>query len=150
APVDEITDCVFRDRLHERARATWHEIQAAEPAAYSKAYVQGFEAGFVDFIDRDGTGEPPAMPPPYLRRAVERSPAGQDAVKDWYAGFERGARAAQQTGLRGRAVVPIGLPPRYAGRSYAPTGAQPRLPPSLEQLPPPLQLPPMRPLDQRP
>src|SRR5262245_8221944 len=83
APVDEITECVFRDRLHERARTAWQEIQVHEPGPFSKAYVQGFEAGFVDFIDRDGTGGPPAMPPPYLRRAVVRSPAGQDAVNDW-------------------------------------------------------------------
>src|SRR5262245_48296626 len=36
------------------------------------AYEDGFKTGFVDYLDRNGNGEPPAAPPRYLRSRVLR------------------------------------------------------------------------------
>jgi hypothetical protein len=112
APVEAIQECAFRHRLQNLARTAWQTIGCEEGHSYSKAYARGFEDGFVDYVDANGTGEPPGLPPACLRNGLLRSEAGQTDIDDWYEGFRHGARVARENGLRELAVMPIGLPPR--------------------------------------
>jgi hypothetical protein len=75
-------------------------------------------AGFVDYLDANGTGEPPAAPPKRYDRSRYETPAGQRAIEDWFAGFRHGARAAQASGYRPAVVLPLALPPRHVRDPY--------------------------------
>src|SRR3974377_2063226 len=81
-PVEKIGECVFRCRLKKIARTTLQKIQQKEPMKCSPACAKGFEDGFVDFVDRNGSGDPPAIPPQGYRRDVLRSPDGQMEIED--------------------------------------------------------------------
>lgn len=111
APVDTLQECLFRMRIRRIARSAWRRICSKEGAVYSSQFARGFEDGFVDYVDRGGTGEA-ATPPVHLQREGLRSLAAQQAIEEWYAGFRLGAATAKDTGLRERILVPIGLPPR--------------------------------------
>jgi hypothetical protein len=111
-PVDFVDETVWCAKLHRLACTTLEKIQLTEGRRFCAAYAQGFEEGFVDYIMRNGTGAPPAMPPFCLQRSALRNPEKQDDITEWYAGFRHGSSVAQETGLRERFVIPIGLPPR--------------------------------------
>lgn len=112
APVDWFEECKFRHEMRQLAREGWRQVEHADGGPYSPAYAHGFKCGFVDFVESNGTGEPPAMPPYHLQRDGYRTPDAQQEIEDWNAGFRRGASAARASGLRDRFVVPIALPPR--------------------------------------
>jgi hypothetical protein len=119
APVDAIDNHVASSRFHQIAKASWKAAKAeAYPNDYSGDYADGFEAGFVDFLDANGTGEPPAAPPQHYRHSRYETPAGQRAIEDWFAGFRHGARAAQASGYRAAVVLPLALPPRHVRDPY--------------------------------
>src|SRR5262245_10097781 len=80
APVDAIEECSFRCRLRRLARTHWEQACKAESRSYSSVYEKGFEDGFVEYVDRNGNGDPPAMPPPHLQRSVLRGPEGQEKI----------------------------------------------------------------------
>jgi hypothetical protein len=120
APVDCAQEHLLCLKLHHIARQTWRKIEDHDGAVYSWAFVRGFEDGFVDYVDRNGGVEPPAMPPCHFRRDCWHPLPKQKEIEDWYAGFQRGAEEARQSGLRERAVIPIGMPPRL------PSGSGPR------------------------
>jgi hypothetical protein len=140
--------CVLRHRLRRLADEAWHEVVQADPGhGYSKAYAEGFKDGFVDYVEYDGNGEPPAAPPRRFRSPALRSPEGQQAIEDWFAGFRHGAQVASASGLRGGVIVPISRPPIESEiRGYVEqTGGQQEkkeepLPPG-EELPQPRKLP---------
>lgn len=119
APYDAAQECAFRCRVRHAARAAWRQIPKEDGHEYSAAYVKGFEDGFVDYVDAAGTGEPPAIPPIHLRRTLLRSEESQPSIEDWYAGFRHGAGVARESGLRERAVLPVGLPPRAASEAVS-------------------------------
>jgi hypothetical protein len=140
APYEAIQECAFRHRLRNVARSALENICAEEGHAYSKPFARGFEDGFVDYIDANGNGEPPAMPPAWLRRGLLRSEGGQSDIQDWFAGFRRGAHFAHENGLREKAIMPIGRP---AKSPTEPIPAQVTLAPQEgEPAPPPKQMPP--------
>src|SRR5262249_15080917 len=63
APLDVIDGACLRHRFQHQARDAWTQITRADPThAFSRPYAHGFEEGFVEFLDGDGTGEPPAAP----------------------------------------------------------------------------------------
>src|SRR5271154_6164621 len=70
APVDTVNEYWFLCKLHKLARAALEKEEGLVGEKYCKAYAQGFEAGFVDYIDCNGGGVPPAIPPFYLQRAA--------------------------------------------------------------------------------
>jgi hypothetical protein len=164
-PLVGTAECRRAVRDCQRAKEAWREAQAACPdQAFSKDYAEGFIAGFRDYLDAGGNGLPPAVPPFRYRLARYDSPAGHQAVEDWYAGFRHGAAAARASGFRELNVIPLSAPPvdavaeaqngggngsGPAGLSFGP-GAAPGGPPA-GGLPPPLevvpdQLPPPRPV----
>ena len=112
APFDAVQECAFRYRLRQRAREEWQKTPCEERESHSAAYAKGFEDGFVDYIDANGTGEPPAMAPKHLRAGLLQLNDGQEDIEAWFDGFRHGARVAQETGLREQVVMPIGRPAR--------------------------------------
>ena len=112
SPYDAIQEYNFRHRTLRKAREAWQTTPKDEGCSYSAAYVKGFEDGFVDFVDADGTGDAPASPPIHLRRGLVQSDRGPQDIEDWYAGFRHGVRVARESGLREKAVCPISQPPR--------------------------------------
>jgi hypothetical protein len=150
SPSKAIDYCFEKKRFVAWAREAWKHIQAADPSEhYSEDYVCGFIDGYVDFIDADGTGEPPAAPPDRYHYSRYETPAGLAAIEDWFAGFRHGAAAARASGQRELVVLPLSLPPR-SSRDYGPRSTNPpagRLPQqaappaTTEELPPPRKMP---------
>ena len=157
-PVFGTAECRRTVRDCRRAKEAWQEAQAACPdQAFSKDYAEGFLAGFRDYLDAGGNGQPPGAPPFRYWLARYETPEGHQAVEDWYAGFRHGAAAARASGYRELNVIPLSCPPvdavvdaeraahgpGPAGMTFGPPGG---LPPPLEvvpdQLPPPRPLPP--------
>ena len=73
------------------------EMQSANPAQIaSEDYVCGFKDGFLDYRTY-GASAPPALPPRQYWRASYRTPVGDFAVQQWFAGFQDGAAAAHNS-----------------------------------------------------
>ena len=145
ATKESVEDHLERTRYREWAEAAWVEAVAHDPAGpYSEDYADGFKAGFIDYVDAGGTGEPPPLPPRRYQGFRYRSPEGYQAIEDWFGGYRQGAAVARQgpyrewitgpSSLRGpTAILSLelpGAPPQPAG----PAEAVPGMP---EQLPPP-------------
>jgi hypothetical protein len=111
-PYNAAQECAFRNRMRRFAREAWREICKTDGKCYSAAHVEGFEDGFVDFIDADGTGDPPGAAPAHLRRRLLKSDTGQIEIENWFAGFRHGVQVARASGLREKYVMPIPLPPK--------------------------------------
>jgi hypothetical protein len=135
APYDAIQEVCFRHRMRNIARTMWRDIACKDGQTHSTAYQRGFEDGFVDYVDRNGTGEPPAIPPPWLCRGLVHSDEGQTDIEDWYAGFRHGARVARESGLRERAVMPIGLPAKTPAEPLPAQVTVPNIEPKKEMPP---------------
>ncbi len=111
-PIWGSAECRRATRDCRRAKEAWQEAQAACPdQAFSKDYGEGFVAGFRDYLDAGGNGEPPPVPPFRYRLARYDSPEGHQAIEDWYAGFRHGVAAARASGLRELNVIPLSAPP---------------------------------------
>jgi hypothetical protein len=148
-PLEAVESCCFDVTMHFRARKAWRDIVASSPAKeFSSAYGDGFCNGFVDYVRRGGTGEPPAIPPMCYRYPVLRTPEQQQAIDDWFAGFRHGSAVAREQGWREGVVIPISQPsdiaPVVFKQEIIPTTqALPEIPspPGIEQLAPPRQAP---------
>jgi hypothetical protein len=135
---DEGTMCYRNYRLACRA---WHEVQGANPeTAYSSHYAAGFKAGYADYLDSGGNGDPPAVPPYSYRSSVFQTPQGYQSIEEWYAGFRHGSSVARESGRRKVIVLPLSSPPINAVPPPFPVaGVQPKQP---GQTQPPGSLPP--------
>src|SRR6516164_4928879 len=90
--VDSVHAFDFCVEAHRLAKEAWQEVVANHNGiAYSPAYADGFKAGFFDYVSRDRTTEPRTIPPFCYRYPVLRTVAQQEAIMDWYAGFQHGA-----------------------------------------------------------
>ena len=91
-PVEAIED---HDRLRvfrATAEQAWLKVVAADPTRpYPADFVDGFEDGFVDYLDAGGPGDPPAVPPWRYRRRKYETLEGRQAILAWQAGFRYGA-----------------------------------------------------------
>jgi len=165
-PILCTAECRRTARDCARSREAWQEAQAACPdQAFSKDYAEGFKAGFRDYLDAGGSGQPPAAPPFRYWLARYATPEGHQAVEDWFAGFRHGSAAAQASGYRALNIIQLSAPPvdavaesqRGVGSGPGPAGLTfgpgapgdpvgAGLPPPLEvvpdQLPPPRTFPP--------
>jgi hypothetical protein len=121
----------------------------------SPHHVRGFRDGFIDYLRGGGSGTPPPLPPRHYWGLKFQSPAGHQAIEDWYAGYREGAAAAQASGRREFAIVPTKSellpaspppvpppPPPMPLPPPATLGAPLPAPPLLEQAPPPRPGPP--------
>jgi hypothetical protein len=140
APLDVLERYALRQRFRRMAADVWVKVCADKD--YSRAYERGFKDGFVEFLDADGTGNPPAAPPWWFRQSWFLTPARQQDIEDWLEGFRHGTLAAQETGYREVVTVPLGLPPLRAAGTQPPQGPGTSMPGELVDLPMPRVVPP--------
>ena len=101
------------------ADAAWKEFAGSAACKnHATEYEKGFKAGFIDYLDCNGNGQPPAAPPPHLRSSILRTPKQQQDIDDWFNGFRLGADVAAQSRWRDRIVIPISQPPRAGETGY--------------------------------
>jgi hypothetical protein len=99
-------------RNHQLAEAAWTQVLSSHPdQEYSIDYARGFKAGFADYLEHGGNGQPPAVPPFRYRLSPYQNPEGYQAILDWYAGFRHGAADARRSGYRDTIVLPLASPP---------------------------------------
>jgi hypothetical protein len=90
------------------ANAAWKDFEEANGGqSYSTDYARGFKYGFADYLYAGGNGNPPPQPPSHYWCVRYQTPAGYEAIQDWFAGYRQGALAAKQTGLRESVIVPL-------------------------------------------
>jgi hypothetical protein len=101
------SDGYFSNHRHRRmAQDAWRQIERANPSlAYSPDYELGFRDGFTDFLDA-GPGNVPVLPPRHYWKGRFQTPAGHQAILDWYGGFSHGAHVAAETGYRQYVTLP--------------------------------------------
>jgi hypothetical protein len=145
----ETTGCCH---LHLKACALadreWKALCSEHPdGSYSPAYAHGFHDGFVDYVEHNGLAEPPAIPPVCYRYPSLRTPAQQQKIEDWFAGFRHGAQSALAQGWRDGVIVPISRPPitpvvTFSQEVIPTPSADPPSKIQYEELPPPKGPPP--------
>jgi hypothetical protein len=114
------------------ADVAWKQVEQQDNGqAYSKDYACGFKMGYCDYLFAGGTGEPPALPPCTYWGLCNETPAGIQAMQDWFAGFRHGAAAARASGKRELVIIPMNLK-----NTGSPSPPPPPSPPGLLPLPP--------------
>jgi hypothetical protein len=109
----------FQCDIRRLAEAAWKEICYTDlTQGKGGEFGNGFRAGFTDYLDANGKGNPPAVPPYHLRTPILRSPQQSQDIADWNAGFRLGAEVASQSRWRDQIVVPISLPPQPNTSGY--------------------------------
>src|SRR5438105_4869157 len=91
APVRGLDDVAYCSRNQEVAEEAWQLERRKGPERYSRDHAAGFVAGYADYLDAGGNGNPPAVPPFRYRLVCSESPEGARAVEEWYAGFRHGS-----------------------------------------------------------
>jgi hypothetical protein len=80
-------------RNWELANAAWEE-HTTHGKKYTADYAQGFKEGLVEYLNSGGSAVPPAHPPKRYQTSRFENPQGAQAIRDWFAGFRRGAAVA--------------------------------------------------------
>ena len=150
-PIQSYDECRRKAGNERRAAEAWQLVSGAKRHPESCDYADGFQAGYADYLDNGGNGDPPAVPPFCYRTVRYENPQGVAAIEQWYAGWKQGAMMAKSSGQRELELVPLSAPPINAvernngDRNYGPPIA---LPPTkaelLPVLPKPEQLAPPR------
>ena len=108
APCQAVDDQCFKLRSWLRACDAWADYTGnCRSNRYSWDFREGFEEGYVDYLDAGGTGNPPAAPPARYWQTKYQDPAGVQAIRDWFAGFRQGSEAARASGYRDSILVPL-------------------------------------------
>jgi len=81
----------------EADRIARRELPAEKSGRSGRHYSRGFKAGYVRFA-MTGEERPPILPPSEYQGVHYENQQGQQAIEDWYSGFERGVIAAQNAG----------------------------------------------------
>jgi hypothetical protein len=146
AVVDSADDCAALRRNRKLADEAWKEVVVGNPGvAYSPDYAHGFKDGYAGTLEEGGKPVPPTVPPWRYRRPKFQTPAGYQAIEDWYAGFNHGTAAAvawvppylktlPSSGVELKGSRSRSRPPNPAGE-IPPEPAE-ELPPPKRQTPP--------------
>jgi hypothetical protein len=134
-PTEVVERYTLRCRFRRMAKDAW--AQCGQGQNYSRYYERGFKEGFVEFLDADGTGNPPAVPPWWYRQNRFLTPEGQLEVEDWLAGYRQGALVARASGYRRIVTVSVTLPPLHTPGPEAPQVPVIAAPEAAVTLPPP-------------
>ncbi len=138
APLQAADECRPSLRDRQFARAAWLGVRGAHAnQPYAPDYADGFQAGFAEYLDVGGNGQPPSVPPFRYRRARYQTPEGHQAIEEWFDGYREGAAAAQASGLREQNVIPLSAPPINAVAAKPGAAAPPVPPETAPELPPP-------------
>lgn len=119
----EVQECVEEQAYRHAARTVWE--QSCGKYSGSRDFAKGFQAGFVDYLRAGGNGMPPPLPPQHYWGYKYQTPAGHQAIEQWFAGYREGAAVAQSGGWREWVTLPT--------EAKLPPASPPPLPP-----PPPL------------
>jgi hypothetical protein len=110
-PIIKIDQCAQEHRSHILARHAWQEVLAKCPGEeFSHPYKCGFLAGYADYLQEGGTGDPPPVPPLRYQLLHHQSREGEREAQEWFAGFRHGAGLAKQSGQREWVLVPLSGP----------------------------------------
>jgi hypothetical protein len=150
ATKESVENHLERLRYRRWADEAWAQVCAAGPGVqFSEDYEDGFRAGFVDYVDAGGNGEPPPLPPRRYQGLRYQNPEGYKAIEDWFGGYRDGAAAAAHgpyrewitgpSSLRGPTVALTLEVPGASHPPAAPAGTAPGWLP--EPLPPPRKVP---------
>jgi hypothetical protein len=103
--------------LRKQAKEAWQQVRADYPRrAFTAEFRDGFLDGFVDYLDRGGSGTLPAVPPTkYIRQKKYFTEEGHCLLKDYFLGFKYGQEIAIATGKRQFLTVPVLLPQEPGG-----------------------------------
>jgi hypothetical protein len=119
-----IDDAVLTLRNYHQAEEAWDLLSTCSPGRrYSADFEEGFKAGFIDYLDAGGNGQPPAVPP--LRYQLCADDAAQHAAQDWFTGFRLGASVA--SGLREASLVSLADPSTALEHTSLPLQAPPAI-----------------------
>jgi hypothetical protein len=137
-------ECVECRRNQKLAEAAWAKVEAGSSGFYSPDYACGFKSGFADYLFAGGSGEPPPLPPRQYWRPKYETVQGQQAIRDWFAGYRVGVASAWSSGYRQLVTVPAST--ALAGRGIPPAPDVPAVlraddPSAPQPLPPPRPLP---------
>lgn len=95
-------------QLRQEGKAAFSEVKRQYPRhSFSDDFECGFVDGYLDYLDRGGKAEIPAMPPLHYRRAKYLNPEGHAQIRDYFLGFKYGVDVAVSTGCRPFYTVPI-------------------------------------------
>lgn len=133
------TEDAIQQRIRKDAREAWREVRAQHPRrAFTAEFHDGFLDGYIDYLDRGGDAQPPAVPPPkYTHHQKYFTPEGHALIRDYFLGFKYGVDVAIATGQRQYLTVPV-LLPETGGPALSPTVIAPDpQPPSVLELPAP-------------
>lgn len=106
-----IDECCARKKYCATAETYWKNYERDHcETKFSEDYGKGYQRGFADYLDANGTGLPPISPPLCYRTTCFQTVQGHHAIDDWYAGFAHGAADARASGLRELVEVPMSAP----------------------------------------
>ena len=77
------SDRTFRNQ--RRAVEAWRLLSEGSPKECSADFGDGFIAGYADYLNYGGTGDPPAVPPYRYRTVKYQTPEGLADINQWYA-----------------------------------------------------------------
>jgi hypothetical protein len=141
--------------IRRDAREAWREVRGQYPRkVFTAEFRDGFLDGYADYLDRGGTAQPPAVPPPrYTRNKKYFTPEGHALIRDYFLGFQYGVDVAVATGQRQYLTVPVLIPEGHdlppvvpAAAPAAPAVIPPTPVPLSTAAPPAVALPAPRPL----
>ncbi len=136
--------------LRQDAHVAWRCVREQHPRrAFTDEFHDGFLDGYVDYLDRGGSAQPPAVPPiKYVRHKKYFTPEGQCLIRDYYLGFKYGADVAVASGRRQFLTVPVLLPDASCAAESPTSPGAPVVPfvPAMPGLSRPDPLPPPRPV----
>jgi hypothetical protein len=111
-PIRKADDGLITCRCRRLAREAWKKLVLCQPNQhYSNDYAKGFQDGYAEYLDLGGNCQPPALPPFCYRQSRYETPAGHQAIEEWYEGYNHGALAARESGQRELIVIPLSAPP---------------------------------------
>ena len=98
--------------IHRKAHSAWQSVRCEFPRkVFTAEFRDGFIAGYSDYLDRGGDGQPPAVPPlRYTQNKKYFSPEGHALMRDFLLGFQYGTEVAVATGQRHYLTVPVLIP----------------------------------------
>ncbi|MDB5313289.1 MAG: hypothetical protein JWO38_7491 [Gemmataceae bacterium] len=142
------TETGIEREIRRDAREAWGAVRSQFPQkAFTPAFRDGFLDGYVDYLDRGGDAQPPAVPPPrYTRNKKYFTPEGHALIRDYFLGFKYGVDVAVATGQRQYLTVPVLISDTtdHPGPDLPPV--VPAVPAGLPARPPAAHLPAPRPL----
>ena len=77
--------------------------------AGGKHYASGFRCGFAEYLMFGGDAQPPLVPPREYWNVDFETPAGKQAIDEWFQGYRHGAAECQARGNRELTTVPTSL-----------------------------------------